>query len=161
MNIEFELDGSKVNADVPPMTLLADLLRDQFKIKSIHKGCRSGECGACTVLIENSIALSCLVPVFSIRGKKIITIEGIRKTKEYTTILKAFNDAEYDPCSYCRPSKILSLYALLEINLNPDDDEILSSLSGTSCYCTGYSNLQKAAGIAAASIRRKRRARKR
>ncbi len=161
MNIEFELDGTTVNADVPPMTLLTDLLRNNFQIKSIHKGCKSGECGSCTVLINNLISLSCLVPVFSIRGKKIITIEGIRKTKEYSTIIKAFNDAEYDPCNYCRPAKILSLYALLEINLNPDENEILSSLSGTSCYCTGYTNLMKAAGFAAAAIRRKRRARKR
>lgn len=161
MNIAFELDGTSVSADVPPMTILTDILRSHYKIKSVHKGCSSGECGSCAVLVDNTISLSCLIPAFSIRGKKITTFEGIRKTRQYSTIIKAFNDAEYDPCDYCRPAKILSLFALLEINLNPDENEIMSGLSGTSCFCTGYSNLLLAAGYAAAATRRKRRARKR
>lgn len=161
MIIEFELDGNPVSIDTNPMTLLVNALRDNFHIHSVHKGCNSGECGMCSVLIDNTVYLSCLVPVFSVRHKSVMTYEGFRKTKDHASLMKAFSDAEYYPCDYCLPVKLLSIHSLLETNLNPDTADILGSLSGSTCFCAGYDNLIRAVEIAANTRRRKRRVRKR
>ena len=161
MIIDFIIDGNQTELDINPMTLLVNALKKRFDIVSAHYSCTSGECGDCAVLVNNQLQLSCLLPVFAIKGKEVVTYEGFKKTKDYADIVRAFSFAGYQPCEYCMPSKILSIHALLETNLSPGKQEILDSLSGSSCFCSGYSALIKAVNYAAANRKRKRRVRKR
>lgn len=161
MNIEFELNGNTLSIDEAPMIMLSEVLRKQPHLESIHAGCSTGECGNCSVLINNHLSLSCLVPVFSVRKKSVITFEGFKKTKECTSIIKGFSEAKYIPCDYCKAGKILSIHSILEKNLNPVKQEILENLSGSTCFCGSFNDLIQAIYFAANNRKRQRRVRKR
>lgn len=141
MKIEFNLNNKKIVLDVEPLKRLLDLLRLELNIKSVKEGCGEGECGSCMVLVDGNIMNSCLIPVGSISGKNILTIEGIKRKKIFKKIKRKIED-EFQ-CGFCENGMLVSLYTLYKKKKNPDEEEIREAISGNICRCTGYQGIIK------------------
>jgi aerobic carbon-monoxide dehydrogenase small subunit len=137
--LRFVLNGENVMAEVEPEWTLLHLLREVFDLKGTKEGCGYGECGACTVVIDNKAINSCIFPVEEVEGKNVVTIEGLM-SKEGTlhVIQQAFVDHGAVQCGFCSPGMIMSAYALFQEKTHPTDEEIRTSIEGNLCRCTGY-----------------------
>ncbi|MFC1862784.1 (2Fe-2S)-binding protein [Thermodesulfobacteriota bacterium] len=152
--IAFELNGNKMEMEVVPSWTLLELLRDHMELRGSKSGCEVGECGACTVIINNKAVNACLFPVMEINGMSITTIEGVAKpTGELHPIQQAFIDKGGVQCGFCTPGMIMSSKALLDENSNPDEEDIRHALSGNFCRCTGYTQIVEAVETAGESLR--------
>ena len=152
--ITFELNGNEMEMEVVPSWTLLELLRDHMELTGSKSGCEVGECGACTVIINNKAVNACLFPVMEINGMSITTIEGLAKpTGELHPIQQAFIDKGGVQCGFCTPGMIMSSKALLDENSNPDEEEIRHALSGNFCRCTGYTQIIEAVETAGESLR--------
>lgn len=149
MKIKFNLNFEDVEIDADPLKRLLDVLREDFNLSSVKEGCGEGECGACSVLINNKITPSCMFPVGKAEGKNIMTVDGLKKTRKYEIIRKAFEDAGAVQCGFCIPGMTIAAEALLLKNPNPSIDEIREGISGNLCRCTGYNMIIDAVKIAA------------
>jgi len=120
------------------MTLL-ELLRDKLGFTGTKQGCAaSGNCGACTVLVDDKPTLSCLTLAWTVRGRNILTIEGLAEGITLHPLQKAFIDHGAIQCGYCTPGMVISAKALLDENPNPTREEVKAALAGNLCRCTGY-----------------------
>jgi aerobic-type carbon monoxide dehydrogenase small subunit (CoxS/CutS family) len=145
IELSFKLNGKTVEAAVGPGTLLVDLLREDFGLTGTKVGCREGECGACTVLVDGEAYNSCLMPALKVQGREVTTIEGLQKADgSLDPIQEAFMDAGAAQCGFCTPGMIMSAKALLDSNPNPEENEIRKALSGVLCRCTGYRKIVQA-----------------
>ena len=138
MKINFVLNGKEVIVDVSPSMRLLDVLRNELHLTGTKEGCGEGECGACTVLVNDEPYNSCLVPVINIINKNTTTIEGFKETKAYKVIAEAFSEMGGSQCGFCTPGMILASYAVLKKNPHPTEEEVRVALSGNLCRCTGY-----------------------
>ena len=127
----------KLNAH--PMTRLLDVLRENGLTGS-KEGCGEGECGACSILINNELVNSCLVPAIQAEGCEILTIEGI----DYGKLQESFIKKGGAQCGFCTPGMIMASYALLLKNPKPSAEEIRTALAGNLCRCTGYQKIVEA-----------------
>lgn len=150
MKIEFVLNDKKQVIQVDPASRLLDILRDDFELTSVKEGCGEGECGACVVLIDGKAVNSCLIPIGSIEGRHIVTMEGFRKTKRYKVIEESFLEADSVQCGFCTPGIVMSTESLLRENPRPNEEEIKEALSGNLCRCTGYNMIFDGIKLAAA-----------
>lgn len=148
MEIKFIINNKKVSVEVDPSMRLLDVIRDKLLLTGTKEGCGEGECGACTVLVNDEPYNSCLTPVINVEGKEVLTIEGFRETKEYRVIADAFADMGGSQCGFCTPGMILVSYALLKKNPHPSEEEIRLALSGNLCRCTGYQAIVNAVKLA-------------
>ena len=148
MMISFTLNNRHVEVDVEPSMRLLDVLRDVLHLTGTKEGCGEGSCGACTVLVNNLPFDSCLTPIINVRNKEVMTIEGIRETKEYEIISSSFAEMGGSQCGFCTPGMIIASYALLKDNPHPTDEEIRIALSGNLCRCTGYQGIINAVRLA-------------
>ncbi len=145
IELSFKLNGKTVEVVVGPGTLLVDLLREDFGLTGTKVGCREGECGACTVLVDGEAYNSCLMPALKVQGREVTTIEGLQKADgSLDPIQEAFMDTGAAQCGFCTPGMIMSAKALLDSNPNPDENEIRQALSGVLCRCTGYRKIVQA-----------------
>lgn len=152
IELSFKLNGKTVEVAVGPGTLLVDLLREDFGLTGTKVGCREGECGACTVLVDGEAYNSCLMPALKVQGREVTTIEGLQKADgSLDPIQEAFMDAGAAQCGFCTPGMIMSAKALLDSNPNPEENEIRTALSGVLCRCTGYRKIVQAVKSAASS----------
>lgn len=151
--IRFELNGNEVEANVEPGEVLLDTLRERFFLTGAKRGCEVGECGACTVLIDDVPITSCLFLSELVDGKKVITIEGLSDGINLHPVQEAFVNEGAIQCGYCTPGMVLSAYALLKKNLNPTREEIKKGLSGNFCRCGAYEHIIVAVQQAAAVMR--------
>jgi len=143
--LAFQLNGRPAALEVSPDTLLVDLLRDALDLKGTKIGCREGECGACTVLLDGEPVNSCILPALKAQGRSVVTIEGLtRPDGSLDPIQQAFIDAGAVQCGFCTPGMILNAKALLSRNPNPGEGEIRKALSGVLCRCTGYQKIVQA-----------------
>ena len=149
MTIQFTLNGRGVSIDTDPLRRLLDVLREDFDLTGVKEGCGEGECGACAVLIDGRLANSCIVPLGTIQGAEVLTIEGFRETERYRVLEKALAEAGPVQCGFCTPGSVMAAEALLRENPEPDDEAIREAISGNLCRCTGYHMI--AEGIAHAS----------
>jgi aerobic carbon-monoxide dehydrogenase small subunit len=154
--IQFTLNGIRVNREVPNHRLLLDLLRDEIGAIGTKEGCGTGDCGACTVFLNGKPVNSCLVLSGELDGADIVTIEGLKIGPELHPIQKAFIQDGGAQCGYCTPGMLMMSKALLDENQNPTEEEIRYALSGNLCRCTGYAKIIQAVQDAAAEIRAKR-----
>ena len=148
ITVKFTLNGKEVEVKVKPNTTLLDLLRRKLKITSVKRGCERGECGACTVLIDNQPVNSCLVLAPQVDGKNVVTIEGIVKNGELHPIQEAFIETGAVQCGFCTPGIILTLKALFDSNPDPSEEDIRKAIEGNLCRCTGYTKILEAAILA-------------
>ena len=154
--IQFTLNGARVSREVSNHRLLLDLLRDEIGVTGTKEGCGTGDCGACTVLLNGKPVNSCLVLSGELEGADIVTIEGLKIGPELHPIQKAFIQDGGAQCGYCTPGMLMMSKALLDENQNPSEEDIRYALSGNLCRCTGYAKIIQAVQDAAAEIRAKR-----
>jgi aerobic carbon-monoxide dehydrogenase small subunit len=151
--LSFELNGRRISVRVEPHTMLIDLLRDGLGLKGTKAGCREGECGVCTVLVNGAPVNSCLMPAMKAQGCAVTTIEGLAAGDQLHPLQEAFIEEGAVQCGFCTPGMILTAKALLDRNPNPGDSEIREALSGVLCRCTGYQKIIQAVRRAARKIR--------
>ena len=150
MKIKFNLNGEKCVADVSPDKRALDFLRDNMRMLSVKEGCGEGECGACTIIVNDKAYASCLMLAVELDGKNVLTLEGLQdKGEDY--IQKAFLKLGAVQCGFCTPGMIMSSKALLDKNPDPSDEEIKTALEGNLCRCTGYVKIFEAVKEAAKS----------
>ncbi len=150
MKIKFNLNGEECVADVSPDKRALDFLRDDMRMLSVKEGCGEGECGACTIIVNDKAYASCLMLAVELDGKNVLTLEGLQdKDEDY--IQKAFLKLGAVQCGFCTPGMIMSSKALLDKNPDPSDEEIKTALEGNLCRCTGYVKIFEAVKEAAKS----------
>lgn len=132
-----------------PNATLLSVLRDQLDLTGAKCGCGTGDCGACTVLLDGEAVRSCIVPVKNAVGKQITTIEGLARGSELHPIQRAFVECGAIQCGFCTPGMILAAKALLDHNPNPTEDEIRAAIRFNLCRCTGYARIVEAVLYAA------------
>ena len=152
-DIEFTVNGKKRKITVRPKDLLLNVIRDNLGLRGTKYGCGTGECGACTVLLDGRPILSCLTLAVAVDKRSITTIEGIGTDEKLHPLQQAFVDAGAVQCGYCTPGMILSAKALLDKNPNPTEDDIKSAIKGNLCRCTGYVKIIEAIQLAAKRMR--------
>lgn len=136
--ITLTVNGEKYDVFVTPNRTLADVLRDDLDLTGTKIGCGTGDCGACTVLMDGKAVNSCLVLAIDARDKEIITIEGLAKGEELHPLQRAFIDYGAVQCGFCTPGMILSAKALLDKKPKPTEMEVRTAIAGNLCRCTGY-----------------------
>jgi carbon-monoxide dehydrogenase small subunit len=136
--IRFTLNGREVSAEIESHEILLYLLRDKFQLTGVKEGCGTGDCGACTVLIDDEPILSCLTLAIDCEGKDITTIEGLAKDGQLHPIQRAFVEKGAIQCGFCTPGMIMAAYALIRRNPTPSEQEVKEAISGNLCRCTGY-----------------------
>lgn len=141
MLVQMILNGEKTQAEIRPDTLLLDLLRS-LGLKSMKRGCDTGNCGLCTVWLEGKPVLSCSVPAARVNGLHVTTLEGVREEAEEFSRFLAAEGA--DQCGYCSPGLIMNVLALKRELPHPDGRQIKEYLSGNLCRCTGYEGQYRA-----------------
>jgi carbon-monoxide dehydrogenase small subunit len=136
--LRFTVNGQPVSLSVSPQRLLVDVLREDLGLTGTKKGCGSGDCGACTVILERRPVNSCLVFAWEVDGKEVTTIEGLSQAGELHPLQSAFVEYGAIQCGYCTPGMILTAKALLDENPHPSEEEVKQAIAGNVCRCTGY-----------------------
>jgi carbon-monoxide dehydrogenase small subunit len=149
ISIELIINGESYAMSVKPNETLLDVIRDKVGLTGTKKGCDTGQCGACTVLLEGKPVPSCLVLAVDAKGKDIQTIEGLAVDGRLHPVQEAFVKEGAVQCGYCTPAMILTAKALLDTNSNPTKQEIKEAIAGNLCRCTGYVKIVKAISSAA------------
>ncbi len=139
MRIAFTLNGNPVELDAEPMRRLVDVLRDDLGLTGTKEGCGEGECGACSVIVNGRLMNSCILPMISVDGGFITTIEGFSATNRFQLLKECFAEAGAVQCGFCTPGMMMAAEALLSRNPHPDESQIREAISGNLCRCTGYS----------------------
>ncbi len=154
--ITLKVNGRIHELEVEPRERLLDVIRYKLRYTGTKECCGTGDCGACTILLDGKPVNSCLILAVSANGKSITTVEGIAKDGELHPIQRAFAEHGAVQCGFCTPGFIVNSYALLNENTNPDIDTIRYWLAGNLCRCTGYQKIIKAV-LAAAEIMRQQK----
>ncbi|MCL7395908.1 MAG: (2Fe-2S)-binding protein [Thaumarchaeota archaeon] len=155
MEVTFILNGRLVKIQTEPNITLLDLLREELRITSVKRGCETGECGACTVLLDDKPVNSCLILAPMIDGRRILTVEGLTKDRELHPLQESFIEEFALQCGYCTPGMLLTSKALLDLNPSPTIEEIKEALSGNLCRCGAYQQIINAILRASEKLRRR------
>lgn len=143
-SVTFTINGKEVSVDAAPGEMLVDVLRGKLGLTGTKVGCREGECGACSIILNGKLIASCLVPVMKADRGTILTIEGLEQNGEMHRIQKKFIEDGAIQCGFCTPAMVLAGKALLDENPHPTREEIQLAISGILCRCTGYQKIIKA-----------------
>lgn len=146
---KFILNGKLVHTNAVATARLLDVLREDFSLLGSKEGCGEGECGACSVLVDEVLQNSCLIPVASLEGSSVMTIEGLQTTEQYKILEQCYAEAGAVQCGFCIPGMVIASYALLRANPQPTEAEVRIGLSGNLCRCTGYNMIVDAVLLAA------------
>ena len=141
------INGKRRRLDVHPMKRLLDMLREDCGLTGTKEGCGEGECGACTVLLNNEAVCSCLVPLFQVESASITTIEGMAPAGQITDLQRVFATEGGAQCGACTPGMVLTIRALLKRYPRPTRDQVREFVSGTLCRCTGYERIFRAVEV--------------
>lgn len=144
MGITFMLNGKRTTSHAPDNTTLLEVLREEMHLTGVKKGCETGECGACTVLLDGLNVNSCMLLVGEVEGRSVTTIEGLAQNGELDPIQRAFAEKGAIQCGYCTPGMIMSVKGLLNRNPDPTREEIREAIAGNLCRCTGYQQIIEA-----------------
>ena len=153
VRIRVKVNGVWYERDVEPRKLLVHFLREDLGLTSVHVGCDTGHCGACTVIMNGVSVKSCQVLAVQADGAEILTLEGLAKDGKLHPIQEAFWEKHALQCGYCTPGFIMETYWLLSENPNPTEEEIKRGLSGNLCRCTGYQNIIEAVKLAVQKLK--------
>jgi len=149
--ISVVVNGKTYERSVEPRLLLSDFIRHELRLTGTHVGCEHGVCGACTVLVDDQLARSCLMLAVQADGTSITTVEGLANgsgAEQLHPMQQAFWDAHGLQCGFCTSGMLMTAVALLRDNPRPSNAEIRAALSGNLCRCTGYQNIVSAVRLA-------------
>jgi carbon-monoxide dehydrogenase small subunit len=155
MKVTCAVNGLPVTVDdVQPAETLLDMLRDRLALTGTKNACEQGECGSCSVYLDDLLVCSCLVLAGQAEGRRVITVEGLAAGSELDPVQRAFVQAGAIQCGFCTPGLVLAVHDLLGRIPDPDDDQIREALAGNLCRCTGYQKIIAAVHLAAAETGR-------
>jgi len=144
MEISVTINGVEYERDVEARKLLIHFVRDDLDLTGSHVGCDTGNCGACSMIVDAKLVKSCMLLAVQADGAHIETVEGLAEDGELTALQQAFSDHHALQCGYCTPGMLMSATALLRANPSPSEGEIKKALQGNICRCTGYWNIFEA-----------------
>jgi aerobic-type carbon monoxide dehydrogenase small subunit (CoxS/CutS family) len=147
--ISVTVNGTTYEREVQARKLLIHFIRDDLDLTGSHIGCDTGNCGACSIIVDGTLVKSCMMLAVQADGATIETVEGLADGDELTKLQQAFSAHHALQCGYCTPGMLMSATALLRANASPSDDEIRKALQGNICRCTGYWNIFEAVKAAA------------
>jgi aerobic carbon-monoxide dehydrogenase small subunit len=142
--ISLTINGEEYEREVEARKLLIHFVRDDLDLTGSHIGCDTGNCGACSMIVDGVLVKSCMMLAVQADGATIETVEGLSDGDELTTLQEAFRANHALQCGYCTPGMLMSATALLRANPRPSDEEIRKALQGNICRCTGYWNIFEA-----------------
>ena len=154
MIVEFCLNGKPVSLETAPDRRVVDVLREELGLTGTKECCGSGECGACTILVDGESRLSCLMLAAQLTGRSVTTIEGVADEEGMDIVQRAFVEQGAVQCGFCTPGMILATLDLLRRIPDPTREEVRRELSGNLCRCTGYQKIVDAVMVAANAINR-------
>jgi len=149
--VTLNVNAREVEFLAKPGTTLLSALRENLGLTAAKRGCAQGTCGSCAVIVDDRVVPSCLIPVETIEGANVRTLEGLAPTGELTPLQVAFVDGFATQCGFCTSGMLMAATALLERNPEPQRDEVVRAISGHVCRCTGYEAIVDAILDAAAS----------
>jgi len=150
--IRVTVNGRRHELDIDNRLSLVELVREHLRLTGAHVGCRTGNCGACTLIVDGETVKSCCILAADVDGSEIITVEGIVTSPDALhPIQAAFVEHQGLQCGFCTPGILLSTLVLLERNASPTEDEIRHAIAGNLCRCTGYQNIVKSIQAAASA----------
>jgi aerobic-type carbon monoxide dehydrogenase small subunit (CoxS/CutS family) len=135
------VNGTTYEREVEARKLLIHFIRDDLDLTGSHIGCDTGNCGACSVIVDGTLTKSCMMLAVQADGSKVETVEGLADGDELNKLQQSFKDHHALQCGYCTPGMLMSATALLRENPHPSEDEIKKGLQGNICRCTGYWNI--------------------
>lgn len=144
----FILNGEKTKYQGPLNARLLDVLRDEYRLTGVKCGCKEGECGSCSVLLDGILVNSCMVAMGRAAGSDVVTIEGYSKTDRFAALDKAYASVSAVQCGFCIPGMILASECVLRKYPHPTEAQIREGISGNLCRCTGYNAIVRAIQIA-------------
>ena len=151
--ISFQLNGKKTDALIDPTETLLWVLRNHFRLTGTKYGCGMGFCGSCTVLIDNEAVRSCTIPVGDVKGKNVVTIEGLANNGELHPVQKAFIEHDALQCGYCTPGMVMNAAGLLLRNPSPSSEEIKAGMEDNLCRCGAHVRIVAAVETAAEQMK--------
>jgi aerobic carbon-monoxide dehydrogenase small subunit len=149
MDVKVTVNGETYERDVEARKLLIHFLRDDLSLTGSHIGCDTGNCGACSVIVDGVLVKSCMMLAVQADGATIETVEGLAQDGELNALQQSFSDHHALQCGYCTPGMLMSATALLRENAHPSEEEIRKGIQGNICRCTGYVNIVTAIKAAA------------
>ena len=150
--VTLEVNGKKIDKEIPDHTILSVLLRDILNLTGTHIGCDTSQCGACVVHVDGKSIKSCTALAADLDGSKVTTIEGLASNGKLHPMQEAFKKMHGLQCGFCTPGMVMSAVDLLKNKKNPSDQEIRDWLEGNICRCTGYHNIVAAVKEAASKM---------
>ena len=147
-SIDFTLNGQLTSYTGSATARLLDVLRDQYHLTGVKCGCKEGECGSCSVLLDGILVNSCMVAMGRAAGSDVVTIEGYSKTNRFAALDKAYASVSAVQCGFCIPGMILASECVLRKYPHPTEAQIREGISGNLCRCTGYNAIVRAIQIA-------------
>jgi aerobic-type carbon monoxide dehydrogenase small subunit (CoxS/CutS family) len=147
--ISVTINGTTYEREVEARKLLIHFIRDDLDLTGSHIGCDTGNCGACSVIVDGTLVKSCMMLAVQADGSSIETVEGLAASGELTPLQQSFSDHHALQCGYCTPGMLMSATALLRANPSPSEAEVKKALQGNICRCTGYWNIFEAVQAAA------------
>jgi carbon-monoxide dehydrogenase small subunit len=154
VSLSLTVNGKAVRKDVDPRRLLVEFIRNDLALTGTHVGCDTGQCGACTVLIDGNAVKACTILAVQAEGAKVTTIEGLASDGAMHPMQAAFKECHGLQCGFCTPGMVMSAIDLVQRHPNADEKTIRAELEGNLCRCTGYQNIVKAVVQGAAAMRR-------
>ena len=151
MRVAFTVNGERRETDAWAGESLLATLRDRLGLPGSKNACEQGECGSCSVLLDDELVCSCLVLSAQADGHEVVTVEGLATGDELHPVQRAFAETGAVQCGFCTPGFVVAAADLLRRSPDPSDDEVREALSGNLCRCTGYQNIVRAAQAAAAA----------
>jgi aerobic-type carbon monoxide dehydrogenase small subunit (CoxS/CutS family) len=149
--VKVEVNGVEYEREVDARRLLIHFIRDDLGLTGSHIGCDTGNCGACSIIVDGTLLKSCMMLAVQADGAKIETVEGLADGDQLTALQQSFSDHHALQCGYCTPGMLMSATALLRKNTSPSENEIRKGIQGNLCRCTGYVNIVEAIKAASGS----------
>ena len=141
--LSLTVNGKAERAEIDPRTLLVEFIRNDLGLTGTHVGCDTGQCGACTVLIDGNAVKACTILAVQAEAAKVTTIEGLASNGEMHPMQAAFKECHGLQCGFCTPGMVMNALDFAKSHPNPSEQEVRESLEGNLCRCTGYHNIVK------------------
>jgi carbon-monoxide dehydrogenase small subunit len=149
LTMNLTVNGERYELEVEPHRTLLEVVRDDLRLTGAKEGCGTGDCGACSMIVDGRLVTSCLMLAVEADGADVLTIEGLARDGKLHPLQQAFIDHGAVQCGFCTPGVILAAKCLLDANPNPSEEEIRRAIAGNLCRCTGYTKIVRAIAAAA------------